>query len=210
MMALAVLFILSLYFLLMFLCIRFARRWAGARGRRPWLWGWLAALLIGLPVFWDWIPVVVMHKYYCATQGGFWIYKAPEQWFQENPDAKGKLWGDDYYDWKDKHPHESIPGGQRYWISDYVISEWSREDFAHAIGRRELKLIDARSGELLGRMINFYRGSGGQFAMGIKDFTDAKFWLGFGQRECPSETQKLEHEFGAYETRFKHIGSDVK
>lgn len=210
MMTLAVLFVLGVYFLLMFLCIRFARRWAGRQGRRPWLWGWLAALLIGLPVFWDWLPVVVMHKYYCATQGGFWIYKTPEQWFQENPEAKGKLWGDDYYDWKDKHPPERIEGGQRHWISDYVISEWSNKSVSHAIGSREMRLIDARTGEILGRMVNFYRGSQGQFAMGIHSFTDAKFWLGIGQRQCTVEAQKLNHEFGDFRKKFKHIGGGQK
>jgi hypothetical protein len=27
-----------------------------------------------------------MHKYYCSTQAGFWVYKTPEQWMKENPE----------------------------------------------------------------------------------------------------------------------------
>lgn len=26
-----------------------------------------------------------MHKYYCLSQAGFWVYKTPEQWVKENP-----------------------------------------------------------------------------------------------------------------------------
>jgi len=36
-------------------------------------------------VFWDLIPTLAMHKYYCANEAGFWVYKTPEQWVKENP-----------------------------------------------------------------------------------------------------------------------------
>lgn len=62
--------------------------WAKANNKKPWLWGGLAAFVMYNLVFWDWIPTLAMHKYYCATQAGFWVYKTPEQWKAENP---GKL-----------------------------------------------------------------------------------------------------------------------
>ncbi len=67
------------------LVVWLAARWARKHKRRPWVWGGLAALVMYNLVFWDWIPTIAMHKYYCATQAGFWVYKTPEQWARENP-----------------------------------------------------------------------------------------------------------------------------
>lgn len=52
----------------------------GARKRgwsrnKSWLGAMYVFLLVYLPVFWDWIPTVVVHKYYCETEAGFWVYK---------------------------------------------------------------------------------------------------------------------------------------
>ena len=35
--------------------------------------------------FWDWLPTVATHQFYCATDSGFWVYKTPEQWKAQNP-----------------------------------------------------------------------------------------------------------------------------
>lgn len=48
-------------------------------------WGWGAALVMYMIPFWDWIPTVVTHQFYCAKDSGFWVYKTPEQWKAENP-----------------------------------------------------------------------------------------------------------------------------
>src|SRR5690606_32105074 len=44
-------------------------------------------LIMYLIPFWDLIPTLIMHKYYCNTQAGLWIYKTPEEWISENPDS---------------------------------------------------------------------------------------------------------------------------
>lgn len=59
--------------------------WAKANNKKPWLWGGVAVFLMYNLVFWDLIPTLVIHKYYCDTQAGFWVYKTPEQWKKENP-----------------------------------------------------------------------------------------------------------------------------
>lgn len=59
--------------------------WAAKRKRSGW-WGVLAAFVMYNLVFWDWIPTVLAHKYYCSTQAGFKIYKTPEEWKKENPE----------------------------------------------------------------------------------------------------------------------------
>lgn len=85
MLGLAVLVAIGIYLAISALVVWLAARWARKRNRRPWIWGGLAAFLMYNLVFWDWIPTVVMHKYYCATEAGFWVYKTPEQWAKDNP-----------------------------------------------------------------------------------------------------------------------------
>ena len=65
-----------------------AASWAKANNKKPWVWGGLAAFVMYNLVFWDLIPTLVMHKHYCDTQAGFWVYKTPEQWKVENPETQ--------------------------------------------------------------------------------------------------------------------------
>jgi hypothetical protein len=85
MLGLAVFFFIGLYLLITLAAVWFAARWARKRGRRAWVWGAVAAFVMYNLVFWDLIPTLLIHKYYCATEAGFWVYKTPEQWVKENP-----------------------------------------------------------------------------------------------------------------------------
>jgi len=40
----------------------------------------LTAFVMYNLVFWDFIPTLFAHKYYCETEAGFWVYQTPEQW----------------------------------------------------------------------------------------------------------------------------------
>ena len=85
------------------IAILFGVAYAKRHGKRSWLWPMLGFLVVFLPIFWDWIPTVVAHKYYCATEAGFWIYKTPEQWNKENPGVMEelttrKVWQHDFSD----------------------------------------------------------------------------------------------------------------
>lgn len=86
MMGLMVLVFFSVYFAISLWVIFAVLNWAAKHKRSGW-WGVLAAFMMYNLVFWDWIPTLVMHKYYCATQAGFWVYKTPEQWMKENPEV---------------------------------------------------------------------------------------------------------------------------
>ena len=59
--------------------------YARKHGRSVKRWGWGAALVMWLIPFWDWLPTVAAHQYYCATESGFWVYKTLDQWKKENP-----------------------------------------------------------------------------------------------------------------------------
>lgn len=85
MFGLIVLVVIGLYLLISVGVVRWAISYAKKNGKSVKRWGWGAALVMYLLVFWDWIPTVVAHKYYCSTEAGFWVYKTPEQWKKENP-----------------------------------------------------------------------------------------------------------------------------
>lgn len=210
MIGLVYLLFFALYLLISAYVIYRATLYARRKYNKGWVGGWLAAFLMYNLVFWDWIPVVVAHKYYCEKDAGFWVYKTPEQWFKENPEAKGKLWGDDYYDSKEKHQNGKIPGGRRYWSSDYLMWDVLDGDVFHSVGRQERRLIDAYSGETLARMVNYYRGSGSGIALGARDLTTYKIWLSIGARECTPREQELTNKFGEFKNEFIHIGGEEK
>ncbi|HMN14928.1 MAG TPA: hypothetical protein PKD55_21630 [Bellilinea sp.] len=85
MLGLVVIAFIAAYLAVSVLVVWLTVRWAETHNRRPWVWGGLAAFAMYNLVFWDWIPTVAMHKYYCETEAGFWVYKTPEQWAKENP-----------------------------------------------------------------------------------------------------------------------------
>lgn len=84
MLAIAVLFFMALYLLISLVVVVSSGRWARRRGRRVWLWGGVAAFVMYNLAFWDLIPTVVAHRYYCATEAGYWVYVPPEVWLRQN------------------------------------------------------------------------------------------------------------------------------
>lgn len=183
MIGLVVLLVFCAYLTVSILVIIWAARFAKKKGRSPWLGGILAILVMYNLVFWDYIPVLVNHHNLCKERGGFWIYKTPEQWFKENPDAIGKKWAKP----GEILRTEKISGGTRYWRSDYIYSEsFLDQSFAHAVSKYEYRLIDARTGETLAEMVDFKRGES-NFLLHADSVTDYKFWLGMGENGCNSE-----------------------
>jgi len=85
MLGLAVLFFVGLYFLILILGTYFAYRFFKNRSRKLAIYsGTTVFLAIFLPVFWDWIPTIIAHDYYCK-QTGVTEFKPVEQWKKENP-----------------------------------------------------------------------------------------------------------------------------
>ena len=123
MIGLAYFLFFTVYLLVSIAVIWIAYRFTKYHYERGWIGGWVAAFIMYNLVFWDLIPVLVMHKYYCATQAGFWVYKTPEQWVKEYPEMRGSEWGSTNGRWTTKDRSEIHPDGsrwQRYWYSDHV------------------------------------------------------------------------------------------
>jgi hypothetical protein len=84
-MGLVVFGVMALYLLISILVVTGAVKYARTNGKSATRWGTGAALVMYLIPFWDWLPTIATHQYYCAKEAGFWIYKTPEQWKKENP-----------------------------------------------------------------------------------------------------------------------------
>lgn len=150
-----------------------AVRYAAKHGRSKWRWGVGAFLLVYLPIFWDWIPTVAVHQYYCAKESGFWVYKTLEQWKAENPGVVETLVAN-------KVPvlvsHE---GSQDNWTDAEmlnqrikIVSKRNGPLFLHR-WRWEGEWVDSKNNEVLARYVDFYTSHERRQA----DWSGWKFWL---------------------------------
>lgn len=193
MMAITVLGTLFLYVWLSFGVVWLVVRWAKKRGRGPVRWGIVAGLIMYHLVFWDFLPTLIVYKYYCATKAGFWVYKTPEQWKAENPGVAETL------TWREMSADYKAPGVTfGYQLNERIVYVRKRtKNFLLPTGYSEFLLIDEKNNEVLVRQIGVWAGYGGG-----KDFI--KFWTNF-----PSYNSNIK-KFGKYETNYKKLGSKVK
>ncbi len=174
----------AVYGLVSALIIYKSYKFAKARYSKGWIGGWLAALVMYNLVFFDWLPVYVMHKYYCSSEAGFWVYKSPEEWIKENPEMVGEKWGDDY-GW----PIESLSNDHwRTWYSSRIYADSLRQpDFAHGLRKYEQSLVDSKTGMSLARVVQFEKINESALSVGNATFTDFKVWLAIGGNSCVNQ-----------------------
>jgi len=148
-MGLVIFGMMALYLLISIAVVTWAVRHAKKSGKTPWHWGAGAALVMYLIPCWDWIPTVAVHQYYCSTEAGFWVYKTVDQWKAENPGVMETLttprvWQHDYSD-----------GGDVVHINQRFDLVYEKERPISTVGRDARKLIDVKTGELLGYYVDF-------------------------------------------------------
>lgn len=155
MFGLIVLIAVGLYFLISVMVVRAAINYARKHGKSPKCWGWSAALGMYLLVFWDWIPTMATHQYYCATEAGFWVYKTPEQWKKENPGVMETLVsnkGQISNRVGDKNNYVDINYINQRFL--YISKRNGRLLFNR--WRKETEIVDSRTKEVLAKEIDFY------------------------------------------------------
>lgn len=201
-MGLVILLVLGVYLLLSIGVVRYAARWARRQERRPWVWGGLAALVMYHLVFWDWIPTVVAHKYYCSMEAGFWVYKSLEQWKAENPGVMEMLVANrgapSTRDGDDTNFTDTYLLNQRI---NKVVKEHRISSVLH-IFRHEQELVDIKSNQVLARYVDFRAGypSGvAGLAPRSAGLTAAKFWL--ANDRCGDSGAHPQHQFYEFENQ---------
>ncbi|MFH0784979.1 MAG: hypothetical protein V2B20_23905 [Pseudomonadota bacterium] len=193
MMAIAVLGTLFLYGWLSFGVVWLVVRWAKKRGRSQVRWGIMAGLTMYHLVFWDFLPTLIVYKYYCATKAGFWVYKTPEQWKEENPGVAETL------TWRKMSPDYKAPGLKYgFRLNERIVwSNKATESSFVSVGLSEDLIVDLKNNETLIKRITVGSGRAGN------EIT--RFWTHFGP--CYQDSKGL---FGRYETAFKKIGEEIK
>jgi len=139
----------------------------------------LVALVFYLIPFWDWIPTVVAHQYYCATEAKFEVFKTVEQWKAENAEVVPTL---RYDQWK-----QSTKSGEftAYELNQRIVEEGRQPNHVFlTVTREEARILDKNNREILARYVDFRTGYA---SLGVGGEGAWKFWL--KQSSCKDSTQ---------------------
>ncbi len=181
-MGLVIILVMGLYLLIAIGVVSWAMSYAKKNGKRVMRWGWGAAFVMFLIPFWDWIPTVAAHKYYCATEAGFWVYKTPEQWKRENPNMRILDYGERKSD--DFLMERTSDGGNRttYTMkSNIKYSNYINPILFVLKNRRvEESLLDEKQKKYLAKKVTF---QSGRLSGPPKKLSHFKFWINLKQCE---------------------------
>ena len=154
------------YLLLSVIVVCLATWFARKCGRNAKWWGWGAVLVMFLIPFWDWLPTIAVHQYYCATQSGFWVYKTLDQWKEENPGVS-------------LHSGRTIQtmpdGGELYILDERFAIETHRRNPIPGLSTKvaDRLLVDRKTNEVMAKEVTVGSGYGNPVVTG----NGYKFWL---------------------------------
>lgn len=192
MFGLAVLVVFGVYLLISFLVVRWAIGYARKNGKSAKRWGWGAAFVMYSIVFWDWIPTVVVHQYYCAKDSGFWVYKTLDQWKAENPGGMETLVANK------GTPSTHQGDEENYSLIEIVNQRFNRITISSRlvsflpVHRYEQQLVDVKNEDLLARQIGF-----GSYD---RSWGGLKFWTSI--QHCSGGREEMVN-FGNFVNQFK-------
>ena len=164
MFGLVVLAVAALYFTVMFVAVRWAWRReireGGTRGE-AFRKALFVFLLIYLPVFWDHIPTLLVHRAMCAKDAGFTAYVDADDWRAKNAEAVSQLSRNERM--SSVQLPKSSDGSSRYIGFGGLL----RNDFKHervvpwlSVERSEQRVADASTGKVLAVAIDYSSGHG--------------------------------------------------
>jgi hypothetical protein len=171
-MGLVIIVAMVVYLLISIGVVAWAVSHAKKNGKSAKKWGWGAALVMYSIVFWDWLPTVAVHQYYCAKDSGFWVYKTLDQWKQENPGVMVGLVAN-------KGEPSSRQGDMVNYTDTYFVNQrinWvvkHNGQFLFNRWRHERELIDIKNNEVLARYVDFSTSQEQRQA----GWSGWKFWL---------------------------------
>ena len=187
---------LIIYLVISLILIAIGVKAARNRGKPGWKGGLLVAVIMYLILFWDWIPTYLTHKYYCETQGGYFLNKTLEQWEKENPGAM------DTFTPISQPPEKDSSRRQRLILNQRLVRDIYLSKHALGIYRQDHRIVDIKTGEMLAGYIDF---NSGHRRYDLKSFRDFRFWLRFDS--CEAEGYKPERiKFNGFLGNIENIG----
>lgn len=167
--------VMGVYLAISVIVVAWAISHAKKNGKSVKKWGWGAALVMYLIPFWDWIPTVAVHQFYCAKDSGFWVYKTLDQWKVENPGVMEGLH-------QILQPDQNMPYGHLNILDERFAIEIHRRKpipFLPTSITEEL-LVDRKVGAVLAKGVSVGSGVGNMAVGG-----GLKFWL--NQEPCVTQ-----------------------
>lgn len=199
MFGLVVLVVMGLYLWLLVWATRRGWRWGiekkGWQGRKRWLGAAIGFLIVYMPVFWDFIPTVAVHQYYCAKDSGFWVYKTLDQWKVENPGVMEVLVAN-------KGEPSSSQGDMENYTDTYFVNQRfnlvvkHNGQFLFNRWRHEREVVDMKTNTMLARYVDFSTSQERRQA----GWSGWKFWL--DSKNCIGGRDQLIN-FGKFYLQFK-------
>lgn len=192
MFGLAILVVFALYLLISTGVVAWAIHYARKNGKSAKRWGWGAAFVMYSIVFWDWIPTVVAHKYYCEKEAGFWVYKTLDQWKAENPGVmEGLIYN------KTMPPTQTSYGPAAILNQRFVYFLRYDGPFLFNRWRIETEIRDSKNGEVIAREIGFSTSQERRQA----GWSGWKFWL--DSERCSIESHRDQGSFDRIIAQFE-------
>jgi hypothetical protein len=171
---------------------------AKRRGIAGWKWGIPAGILMYLLVFWDHIPTVVAHRYYCDKEAGFAINKTLEQWKSENPGVAETLSSSKI------SPLEVIGNTRIARLNERFHWQTVKERVFLSLVRTDRRIVDVNNGNILAKHIDFRTGWG-NFPVDTEGLSSFKLWL--KNKSCEEEGKRVSAKgFSQFENSVEHIG----
>lgn len=185
-----------LYFALMFFVVRAA--WRAGRKNGGAVWKGLGFGLIGfsvvfLPAFWNVIPTAIAHRSACARDAGFRAFVDPGHWVATHQREVQGLHGVDpeafSTSWK------TPSGFTRYTYMGGLLAKddrsTSEERFGLALGRLEMRIVDAATNQVMAQVVDYSLGS----------TEDARIWL--TRRSCFPDDSNPITQLSAFNQQLK-------
>lgn len=194
-MGLVIFLAMGLYLLISLGVVAWAVSYAKKSGKSAKRWGWGAALVMYMIPFWDWLPTVAVHQYYCAKDSGFWVYKTLDQWKKENPGVIETLVAN-------KGEPSSRQGDMVNYTDTYFVNQRvnlivkHNGQFLFNRWRHEREVVDTKTNAVLARYVDFSTSQEQRQA----GWSGWKFWL--DSRNCIGGRDQLIN-FGNYYLQFK-------
>lgn len=198
MIALAYLVFFLVYGWLSVRMVKLTMRWALASQKKAWLWGLVAGVFMYSLVFWDLIPTVMLHHYYCTAEGGFTQYKTLDQWKQEHPGVVDTLVAN--------KRAKSIREGnrERHLLNQRFAWDSIRIDHPLHIRERDERIVDIETGEVLARYVDFDTDVGNPFAHESDRIRDFKWWMKMNSCEGGELPEQI--KFNGYHQSVEILG----